>query len=88
MEMCAGSGDQMLKYQRIKLGFTAFARTFVLARKETPAANVSLEGDSIVHRDYVGLGVSVAITQGPRHVCAERWGCWTDCGPRQEGVPW
>jgi hypothetical protein len=63
--MCAEYKGQMLKDPRIKLGFTS-----AFARKGTPAVNVTIEGDSIVHRGYVGLGVAVAITQGSRHACA------------------
>ena len=43
---------------------TAFARASVLALKEIPAANASIEGDSIVYRDYVDLSVAVATPKG------------------------
>ena len=43
---------------------SAFARTSVLALKETPAANTSTEGNSIVYRDYVDLSVAVATPKG------------------------
>ena len=43
----------------------AFARTSVLALKEIPAANASIEGGSIVYRDYYGgLCVAVATSKG------------------------
>jgi len=65
MEMRAKYKDQILKDQGIKLGFmSAFARASVLALKEIPAANASIEGDSIVYRDYVDLSVAVATPKG------------------------
>jgi 2-oxoglutarate dehydrogenase E2 component (dihydrolipoamide succinyltransferase) len=65
MEMRAKFKDQILKEHNIKLGFmSAFARASVLALKEIPAANASIEGDSIVYRDYVDLSVAVATPKG------------------------
>jgi len=65
MEMRGKYKDQILKDQGIKLGFmSAFARASVLALKEIPAANASIEGDSIVYRDYVDLSVAVATPKG------------------------
>jgi hypothetical protein len=43
---------------------SAFARASVLALKEIPAANASIEGDEIVYRDYVDLSVAVATPKG------------------------
>jgi 2-oxoglutarate dehydrogenase E2 component (dihydrolipoamide succinyltransferase) len=57
--------DGVLKNEGVKLGFmSAFARAAVLALKEIPAANASIEGDSIVYRDYVDLSVAVATPKG------------------------
>jgi 2-oxoglutarate dehydrogenase E2 component (dihydrolipoamide succinyltransferase) len=57
--------DGVLKNEGVKLGFmSAFARACVLALKEIPAANASIEGDSIVYRDYVDLSVAVATPKG------------------------
>ena len=65
MEMRGKFKDQILKEHNIKLGFmSAFARASVLALKEIPAANASIEGDSIVYRDYVDLSVAVATPKG------------------------
>ena len=53
VEMRAKFRDQILKEHNIKLGFmSAFARTSVLALKDIPAANATIEGDSIVYRDW------------------------------------
>ena len=66
MDMCAEYREQIIRDHGINLGFTsAFARVFVLARKQIPVAN------STVHRDYVNLSVAGATAQWPRHGCAE-----------------
>jgi len=65
MEMRKLYKDDVLKNHDVKLGFmSAFARACVLALKEIPAANASIEGDSIVYRDYVDLSVAVATPKG------------------------
>ena len=65
VEMRAKFKDHILKEHNVKFGFmSAFARASVLALKEIPAANASIEGDSIVYRDYVDLSVAVATPKG------------------------
>lgn len=57
--------DAVLKEQGVKLGFmSAFAKASCLALKEIPAANASIEGDTIIYRDYVDLSVAVATEKG------------------------
>lgn len=57
--------DAILKSEGVKLGFmSAFAKASCLALKEIPAANASIEGDSIVYRDYVDLSVAVSTEKG------------------------
>lgn len=61
--------DEILKKQGVKLGFmSAFSRACVLAAKEIPAVNASIEGpnggDTIVYRDYVDISVAVATEKG------------------------
>src|SRR6202042_1120306 len=57
--------DEILKTHEIKLGFmSAFARACSLALREIPAANASIEGDTIVYRDYVDISVAVATPKG------------------------
>jgi 2-oxoglutarate dehydrogenase E2 component (dihydrolipoamide succinyltransferase) len=61
--------DEVLKKTGVKLGFmSAFARACVLAAKEVPAVNASIEGpnggDTIVYRDYVDISVAVATEKG------------------------
>ena len=57
--------EDVLKTHGVKLGFmSAFAKASALALKEIPAANASIEGDTIVYRDYVDLSVAVATPKG------------------------
>jgi len=61
--------DEVLKKHGIKLGFmSAFAKACVLAMKDIPAVNASIEGpgggDTIVYRDYVDISVAVATPKG------------------------
>ncbi|KAI9708522.1 MAG: 2-oxoglutarate dehydrogenase complex E2 component [Bogoriella megaspora] len=61
--------DEILKKTGVKLGFmSAFARACVLAMKDLPAVNASIEGpdggDTIVYRDYVDISVAVATEKG------------------------
>ncbi|KAH9478478.1 Dihydrolipoyllysine-residue succinyltransferase component of 2-oxoglutarate dehydrogenase complex, mitochondrial [Psilocybe cubensis] len=57
--------DAVQKEHDVKLGFMSFfAKASVLALKEIPAANASIEGEEIVYRDYVDLSVAVATPKG------------------------
>lgn len=61
--------EDVLKKTGVKLGFmSAFAKACVLAMKEIPAVNASIEGpgggDTIVYRDYVDISVAVATPKG------------------------
>lgn len=61
--------DEVLKKTGIKLGFmSAFSRASVLAMRDLPAVNASIEGenggDTIVYRDYVDISVAVATEKG------------------------
>lgn len=61
--------DDVLKKTGVKLGFmSAFSRACVLAMKDIPAVNASIEGpnggDSIVYRDYVDISVAVSTEKG------------------------
>ena len=61
--------DEVLKSRGVKLGFmSAFTRASVLAMKEIPAVNASIEGenggDTVVYRDYVDVSVAVATEKG------------------------
>ena len=61
--------DEILKKTGVKLGFmSAFARACILAMKDVPTVNASIEGsgsgDTIVYRDYVDISVAVATEKG------------------------
>ncbi|KAL8405103.1 hypothetical protein RB594_009842 [Gaeumannomyces avenae] len=61
--------DEVLKKTGVKLGFmSAFSRAAVLAMRDLPAVNASIEGpnggDTIVYRDYVDISVAVATEKG------------------------
>ncbi|KAI1333823.1 2-oxoacid dehydrogenase acyltransferase [Xylariaceae sp. FL0016] len=61
--------DEILKKTGVKLGFmSAFSRASVLAMRDIPAINASIEGenggDTIVYRDYVDISVAVATEKG------------------------
>ncbi|KAI9654906.1 MAG: 2-oxoglutarate dehydrogenase complex E2 component [Alyxoria varia] len=61
--------DDILRQKGVKLGFmSAFTRASILAMKEIPAVNASIEGagggDTIVYRDYVDVSVAVATEKG------------------------
>ena len=69
MEMRKLSKDVVLKKTGVKLGFmSAFSRACVLAMKDIPAVNASIEGpnggDTMVYRDYVDISVAVATEKG------------------------
>lgn len=61
--------DDVLKKTGVKLGFmSAFSRAAVLAMRDLPAVNASIEGpdggDTVVFRDYVDISVAVATEKG------------------------
>ncbi|OKP14987.1 Dihydrolipoyllysine-residue succinyltransferase component of 2-oxoglutarate dehydrogenase complex, mitochondrial [Penicillium subrubescens] len=58
--------DRILEKHGVKLGFMgAMAKASVLALKEIPAVNASVENsDTIVYRDYVDLSVAASIPEG------------------------
>ena len=61
--------DEILQKTGVKLGFmSAFSRAAILAMKDVPAVNASIEGpnggDTIVYRDYVDISVAVATEKG------------------------
>jgi 2-oxoglutarate dehydrogenase E2 component (dihydrolipoamide succinyltransferase) len=61
--------ENVLKKSGVKLGFmSAFSRACILAMRDIPAVNASIEGpnggDTIVYRDYVDISVAVATEKG------------------------
>ncbi|CAZ79649.1 unnamed protein product [Tuber melanosporum] len=69
MEMRKLYKDKVLEKTGVKLGFmSAFTRACVLASRDVPTVNASIEGpdggDTIVYRDYVDVSVAVATEKG------------------------
>lgn len=61
--------EDILKNRGVKLGFmSAFSKAAVLAMRDIPNVNASIEGpnggDTIVYRDYVDISVAVATEKG------------------------
>lgn len=53
------------KRHGVKLGYMSiFARAVIAALREFPALNAELDGDEIVYRSYVNLGIAVGAEQG------------------------
>ncbi|KAK5080292.1 2-oxoglutarate dehydrogenase complex E2 component [Lithohypha guttulata] len=69
MEFRKRHKDDILKQHNVKLGFmSAFAKASILAMKDLPVVNASIEGpnggDTIVYRDYVDISVAVSTPKG------------------------
>nr|CAG8518618.1 4356_t:CDS:10 [Entrophospora candida] len=57
--------DAVMKKHNIKLGFLPpFVKASVAALQEIPSVNASIDGDSIIYRDYVDVSVAVATPKG------------------------
>jgi len=69
MEMRSLYKDAVFEKTGVKLGYmSAFARACILAMRDVPAVNASIEGpnggDTIVYRDYVDVSIAVATEKG------------------------
>jgi 2-oxoglutarate dehydrogenase E2 component (dihydrolipoamide succinyltransferase) len=57
--------DSFLKKHGVKLGFMSFfAKACIVALKDIPAVNAMIDGDELVYRNYVDLGIAVGTDQG------------------------
>jgi 2-oxoglutarate dehydrogenase E2 component (dihydrolipoamide succinyltransferase) len=57
--------DRFEKKHGVRLGFMSFfAKACVVALKEIPAVNAEIDGDEIVYRNYVDMGIAVGTDQG------------------------
>jgi 2-oxoglutarate dehydrogenase E2 component (dihydrolipoamide succinyltransferase) len=57
--------EDFQKKHGVKLGFMSFfAKACIAALKELPAVNATIDGDDIVYRNFVDLGVAVGTEQG------------------------
>ena len=65
MEARSRYKDLFEKKHGIRLGFMSFfVKAAVLALRDIPAVNGSIEGEEIVYRDYVDVSVAVSAPQG------------------------
>jgi 2-oxoglutarate dehydrogenase E2 component (dihydrolipoamide succinyltransferase) len=57
--------DRFEKKHGVRLGFMSFfAKACMVALKEIPEVNAQIDGDEIVYRSYVDLGIAVGTDQG------------------------
>ncbi|WP_066800280.1 2-oxoglutarate dehydrogenase complex dihydrolipoyllysine-residue succinyltransferase [Sphingomonas soli] len=65
MEARAKYKDLFEKKHGVRLGFMGFfVKAAVMALKDIPAVNASIEGDEIVYHDYADISVAVSAPQG------------------------
>ncbi|MES2366572.1 MAG: dihydrolipoyllysine-residue succinyltransferase [Pseudomonadota bacterium] len=65
MDLRARYKDDFLREHGVKLGFMSFfAKAAVLALKQFPVVNASINGNEIVYHDYYDLGIAVSTTRG------------------------
>ncbi len=57
--------EQFEKKHGVRLGFMSFfAKACIIALNEIPAVNAMIDGDEIVYRQYVDMGIAVGTDQG------------------------
>ena len=57
--------DRVEKHHGVRLSFMPFfVRAACLALKEYPVVNAQLEGDEVIYKNYVNMGIAVASDQG------------------------
>ncbi|GAN60233.1 dihydrolipoyllysine-residue succinyltransferase component of 2-oxoglutarate dehydrogenase complex [Acetobacter cibinongensis] len=65
MELRAEYQDSFVKKHGVKLGFMSiFSRAVIAALKEFPAINAEIDGEDVIYRDYVNLGIAVGGPNG------------------------
>lgn len=65
MEMRARLKEPFQEKHGVSLGFLSFfARACVLALRDVPIVNASIDGDDIIMRDHVHLGIAVSTDRG------------------------
>ena len=65
MALRAEYQDAFVKKHGVKLGFMSlFSRAVIAALKEFPAINAEIDGDDIIYRDFVNLGIAVGGPNG------------------------
>ena len=65
MDLRAEYKDLFVRKHGVKLGFMGFfARACILALHDIPAVNAEIDGDDIVYKNYVNLGIAVGTEKG------------------------
>ncbi|OUI86035.1 2-oxoglutarate dehydrogenase complex dihydrolipoyllysine-residue succinyltransferase [Acetobacter tropicalis] len=65
MQMRAEYQDAFVKKHGVKLGYMSiFSRAVIAALKEFPAINAEIDGDDVIYRDFVNLGIAVGGPNG------------------------
>lgn len=65
MEMRKEYQDAFVKKHGVKLGFMSiFSRAVIAALKEFPAINAEIDGDDVIYRDFINLGIAVGGPNG------------------------
>jgi 2-oxoglutarate dehydrogenase E2 component (dihydrolipoamide succinyltransferase) len=65
MDLRAKYKEKFEKIHGVGLGFMSFfARATILALKQFPLVNASVDGNDIIHHDYVNLGIAVSTDRG------------------------
>ena len=65
MALRAKFKERFAEVHGVSLGFMSFfARAVVMALREFPRVNASLEGDEVVYHNYVNLGIAVSTERG------------------------
>lgn len=65
MELRAEYQDFFVKKHGVKLGYMSiFSRAVIAALKEFPAINAEIDGEDVIYRDFVNLGIAVGGPNG------------------------
>lgn len=65
MELRARYKDEFQHEHGVKLGFMSFfVKAAILALKQFPVVNASIDGSDIVHHDYFDIGIAVSTSRG------------------------
>ncbi|MFT9258742.1 MAG: 2-oxoglutarate dehydrogenase complex dihydrolipoyllysine-residue succinyltransferase [Acetobacter sp.] len=65
MALRAEFQDSFVKKHGVKLGFMSiFSRAVIAALKEFPAINAEIDGEDVIYRDFINLGIAVGGPNG------------------------
>ncbi|WP_264816712.1 2-oxo acid dehydrogenase subunit E2, partial [Gluconobacter kondonii] len=65
MALRAEFQDSFVKKHGVKLGYMSiFSRGVIAALKEFPAINAEIDGEDVIYRDFINLGIAVGGPNG------------------------